>query len=78
MFMSVMIYIDVSRAWKIHKSLQHNQKGKDKENVMEINMAFVTKKLKEMAIKPPKEEIGAPNRCGMNHTNLTGARDNSE
>lgn len=53
---------------RIHKALRHDQHRKDKENVMEINVASLTKKLREMEIKHPKEEIDIPKRYGIIHS----------
>lgn len=50
----ITIYGDLSGARRIHKDLQRDQNGKDNEKVMEINMASLTKQLKEMKIKPLK------------------------
>lgn len=51
-----MICADLFGAQIINKALQRDQKRKDKEKVMEISVASLTKQLKEMAIKPPKRK----------------------
>ena len=59
----------------MHKALQCKQKGKDKEKEMEINVASLIKQLKEMIIKPLKEDTRDPDGYDVNNSNLTDVGD---
>lgn len=58
---SVIICANLSGAQRIHKGLQSDQ-NKDKENMMETNVASIIILLRDMAVKP--------STCKMNNSNL--------
>lgn len=57
-------------ARRIHKALQRDKNEKDDKKAMEINVASLSKQLKEMTIKVPKKGMQIPDKYVIYDSNL--------